>query len=107
MAATETGTFKNFIDGEAVAPAEDSPRGRAGAPAEGATMDVVNPADGQVMAQAPDSGTEDVERAVKAARAAFAGWSGTTPGERSLALLQFADAVEARGDELAELEARN
>jgi betaine-aldehyde dehydrogenase len=95
MAATETGTFKNFIDGESVAAAE------------GATMDVVNPADGQVMAQAPDSGAEDVERAVRAARAAFDGWSGTTPGERSLALLRLADAIEERGDEIAELEARN
>jgi betaine-aldehyde dehydrogenase len=97
MAATETGaeTFHNFIDGESVAAAS------------GSTMDVVNPADGQVMAQAPDSGAEDVDRAVKAARAAFAGWSQTTPGERSLALLKFADALEAHGDELAELEARN
>src|SRR3954466_10925246 len=95
MAATETGTFNNFIDGEAVAP-----------PA-GATMDVVNPADGQVMAQAPDSGAEDVERAVRAARAAFDGWANATPAERSLALLRLADALEERGDEIAELEARN
>ena len=70
-------------------------------------MDVVNPATGEVMAQAPDSTTEDVERAVKAARAAFDGWSNTTPGERSLALLKLADALEEHGDEIAELEARN
>ena len=95
MAATETGTFNNFIDGESAAPAE------------GRTMDVVNPATGEVMAQAPDSTTEDVERAVKAARGAFDGWSNTTPGERSLALLKLADALEEHGDELAELEARN
>src|SRR4051812_31156486 len=95
MAATQTGTFNNFIDGESVGAAS------------GATSDVINPADGQVMAQAPDSGAEDVERAVRAARAAFDGWANTTPGERSLALLKLADAVEARGDELAELEARN
>ena len=95
MAATETGTFNNFIDGESAAPAE------------GRTMDVVNPATGDVMAQAPDSTTEDVERAVKAARGAFDGWSNTTPGERSLALLKLADAIEEHGDELAELEARN
>src|SRR3954462_15721429 len=95
MAATETGTFKNFIDGESVAAAE------------GATMDVVNPADGQVMAQAPDSGAEDVERAVRAARPAFEGGAAPPPGERSLALLRLADAIEERGDEIAELEARN
>src|SRR3954468_23811815 len=95
MAATETGTLHNFIDGESVAAAS------------GGTMDVINPADGQVMAQAPDSATEDVERAVRAARAAFETWGNTTPGERSTALLKLADALEARGDELAELEARN
>src|SRR3954467_3273519 len=97
MAATETGaeTFNNFIDGESV-PA-----------AEGRTSDVLNPADGEVMAQAPDSGAEDVERAVAAARAAFDGWSNATPGERASALLKLADAIEARGDEIAELEARN
>jgi betaine-aldehyde dehydrogenase len=95
MAATQTGTFNNFIDGESVAAAS------------GGTTDVINPANGEVMAQAPDSGAEDVERAVKAARAAFDGWANTTPGERSLALLKLADAVEARGDEFAELEARN
>src|SRR3954466_6920398 len=95
MAATETGTFNNFIDGESVAAAA------------GATMDVINPATGEVMAQAPDSGAEDVERAVAAARAAFNGWANTIPRERSLALPRLADAIEARGDEIAELEARN
>ena len=39
--------------------------------------------------------------------AAFDGWSNTTPGERSLALLKLADAIEEHGDEIAELEARN
>jgi betaine-aldehyde dehydrogenase len=97
MAATGTGseTFDNFIDGESVAPAD------------GRVADVLNPADGSVMAQAPDSSAEDVDRAVKAARTAFDGWANTTPGERSLALLRIADVLEAHGDELAELEARN
>src|SRR4051794_940087 len=95
MAATETGTLNNFIDGESVAAAT------------GATNDVINPATGEVMAQAPDSAAEDVERAVRAARAAFDGWSTTTPAERSLALLKLADAIEERGDEIAELEADN
>src|SRR6201999_244292 len=53
------------------------------------------------------STAEDVDRAVKAARSAFDGWANTTPGERSLALLKLADALEEHGDELAELEARN
>jgi betaine-aldehyde dehydrogenase len=95
MAATGTGTFNNFIDGESVAAAE------------GGTIDVLNPADGKTFAQAPDSSAEDIDRAVKAARGAFDGWSNTIPSERSLALLRLADAIEARGDEIAELEARN
>jgi betaine-aldehyde dehydrogenase len=92
---TESQTFKNFIDGESV----DS--------AGGGTDAVVNPATGETFAQAPASGAEDVERAVGAARAAFDGWSNTTPGERALALLKIADAIEARGDEIARLEAIN
>ena len=96
MAATDTQTFNNFIDGESVAAAEGRTTRRASTPPTG-----------ESMAQAPDSTSEDVDRAVKAARAAFEGWSNTTPGERSLALLKLADAIEAHGDELAELEARN
>ncbi len=95
MAATDTRTFNNFIDGESVAASG------------GGTSDVINPATGEVMAQAPDSGAEDIERAVKAARAAFDGWGNTTPAERATALLKLADAIEERGDEIAELEARN
>src|SRR3954452_12984569 len=97
MAATETGakTFNNFIDGESV-PA-----------AEGRTSEVLNPADGKTMANAPDSTAEDVERAVKAARSAFDGWSNATPATRAEALLKLADAIEEHADELAELEARN
>jgi betaine-aldehyde dehydrogenase len=68
---------------------------------------VLNPATGEAIAQAPDSTDADVDRAVAAARRAFDGWMGTTPQERSLALLKLADAVEEHADELAELEARN
>jgi betaine-aldehyde dehydrogenase len=76
-------------------------------PADGRTSDVLNPATGEVMEQAPDSGAEDIDRAVAAARGAFAGWAGTTPGERAHALLKIADALEAAGDEIAEIEAKN
>jgi betaine-aldehyde dehydrogenase len=90
-----TPTLRNFIDGAFADPAE------------GATTAVLNPATGEEIARAPDSSREDVDRAVAAARAAFDGWMNTTPAERSRALLKLADAVEAHGDELAELEARN
>jgi betaine-aldehyde dehydrogenase len=94
--ATATQTFKNFIDGESVDPAE------------GRTEAVVNPATGEEIAQAPSSTQEDVDRAVKAARAAFeGGWGTSTPAERSLAILKLADALEERADEIAELESAN
>ena len=49
----------------------------------------------------------DVDRAVAAAaRAPSTAGRATTPGERALALLRLADALEEHGDELAELEAR-
>src|SRR5436190_419740 len=74
----------------------------------GATDSVVNPATGEEIAQVASSTQADVDRAVTAARAAFdAGWSTATPGERSLALLKLADAIEERADELAQLEAAN
>jgi betaine-aldehyde dehydrogenase len=98
VAATETDaqTLQNFIDGEPAAPVE------------GRTEPVVNPATGETIAHAPLSGREDVDRAVKAARNAFAnGWANTTPAERSLALLKIADAIEARADEIARAEAIN
>jgi betaine-aldehyde dehydrogenase len=88
-------TLKNFIDGEFVDPAE------------GQTEPVLNPATGEVIAHAPLSSAADVERAVAAARHAFPAWSTATPGERSLALLKLADAVEAHAEELSELEADN
>src|SRR3954465_11341075 len=97
MAATETGaeTFNNFIDGESVPAAAGRP------------SDVLNPADGKAMASAPDSSGEDVERAVKAARAAFDGGSNATPPTPPEAPPKPADAIEEHSEELAELEARN
>jgi len=94
--STTTAPLQNFIDGEFVASAG------------GATDSVLNPATGEEIAQVASSTQADVDRAVKAARAAFdAGWSTATPGERSLALLRIADAIEERADEIAQLEAAN
>jgi betaine-aldehyde dehydrogenase len=88
-------TLRNFIDGESV---EGS---------GGETMAVLNPATAQELWRAPVSTAEDVDRAVKAARGAFAGWSNTTPAERSAALLALAGALEEHGEEIARLEALN
>jgi betaine-aldehyde dehydrogenase len=95
IVATATSTLQNFIDGEFVDPAE------------GQTEPVLNPATGEVIAQAPLSTAADADRAVKAATAAFEEWSVTTPGERAAALLKLADAIEEHADELAELESDN
>jgi betaine-aldehyde dehydrogenase len=92
---TEVTTYRNFIDGDLV----DA--------AEGGTDPVINPATGEVMAYAPSSTEEDVNRAVAAAKAAFDGWANATPAERSLALLKIADAIEERADEFADIESPN
>jgi betaine-aldehyde dehydrogenase len=92
--ATATKTrLQNFIDGEFV----DA--------AEGQTEEVLNPATGEVIAEMPLSGEEDVNRAAAAARRAFPAWAATTPGERAAALLKLADLVEEHAEELADLEA--
>jgi betaine-aldehyde dehydrogenase len=93
--AIELSTLKNFIDGEFV----DSVNGE--------TEPILNPATGEKMAEAPVSDPQDVDRAVRAARNAFDGWATTTPGERALALLKLADAIEDHAEELSELEAAN
>jgi betaine-aldehyde dehydrogenase len=79
--------------------------GKFAAPANGEMEDVVNPANGEVIARAPLSGAEDVDRAVVAARKAFDTWGNTTPAERAGMLLKLADAFEDRAEEIADLEA--
>jgi len=72
-----------------------------------ARLPVVDPSTGEVFADAPRSGREDVDLAVRAAAEAFPGWRRATPAERSLALLRIADAVERRGEELVRAECQN
>ncbi|MEU7860832.1 gamma-aminobutyraldehyde dehydrogenase [Nonomuraea sp. NPDC049141] len=76
-------------------------------PLDGESAPVLDPATGRTIAHAPRSWPADVDRAVAAAGAAFPGWAATTPGERALALLKLADAIEEHGAELAELESAN
>jgi betaine-aldehyde dehydrogenase len=74
---------------------------------DGRTSEVVDPSTGEAYVQAPVSGTADVDAALRTAAAAFETWRDTTPAERSLALLRFADAIEARTEDLVEAESRN
>ena len=87
-------TLPNFIDGESLA-------------SDGETEPILNPASGEEMALAANSTPADVDRAVRAARAAFETYSRSTPAERSQLLLKLADLVEEHGEELARLEALN
>jgi betaine-aldehyde dehydrogenase len=88
-------TFHNIIGGEAQLSAD------------GATMDVVNPATGEVYATAPNSSPVDVDKACQAAGAAFETWRWTTPSERQRALLKLADVIEANAEELVAIESEN
>ncbi|HWM88714.1 MAG TPA: aldehyde dehydrogenase family protein [Kofleriaceae bacterium] len=72
--------------------------------AGGGTLPVVNPHDGQVLAQVAEAQAEDVDRAVAAARRAFPGWSRTAAAERGRLLHALADRIAERGEELAQLE---
>jgi len=84
--------------------------GQSVAAADGATFDVVNPADGRVIANAPLGGHEDVDRAVAAARAAFddpKGWSRWAAGKRGRSLAKLAQLIKDHSEELARLESRN
>ncbi|MGO8873777.1 MAG: gamma-aminobutyraldehyde dehydrogenase [Acidimicrobiales bacterium] len=87
--------IRNFIGGASVE-AKD-----------GLTYGLVDPTTGEEYTRAPRSQRVDVDEAYRAAEDAFGTWSRTTPSQRSLALLKFADALEARSDELADVECRN
>ncbi len=75
--------------------------------ADGATMDVLNPATGQTIAQVPACTAADVDAAVDAAKEALPEWLDSTPGERAALLLELATILEANAEELAEIESRN
>src|SRR5436309_13235433 len=86
-----------YINGEFV-----EPRGRA-------RIDVIDPSSSEVIAQVPDASEDDVDRAVRAARAAFdeGPWKDSTAQDRGRVLFKLADIVRSRASELAELETRN
>ncbi|MEU0088453.1 aldehyde dehydrogenase family protein [Streptomyces sp. NPDC006274] len=63
---------------------------------------VVNPADEQVIAHVPAGTVEDVDAAVRAARAAFPAWAATPPAERARLLGLLRDELARRAEEIAE-----
>ncbi len=88
-------TLQNFVDGAYV----QSHAAEA--------LDVVEPATGIKYATAPISTTAEVHAAFKSAERAFEVWGQSTPGERQLALLRIADAIEARSEEIVSVESRD
>lgn len=71
----------------------------------GRHFETLNPATGQPFARVSAAGVEDVEIAVRAARAALSGpWGSMKPSERGALLLRLADLIRRDQDELAEIE---
>jgi phenylacetaldehyde dehydrogenase len=74
--------------------------------ASGKTLPVYNPATGEVMAHVPEAESEDVDRAVRAARRAFdeGPWSKMSPSQRGRLISKLADLLEQNLEEFAEIE---
>jgi 1-pyrroline dehydrogenase len=87
--------YKNFVGGEWV----DA--------VEGETMEVLNPATGDVIAEVPRGTQADVDRAVAAANEALPDWLEKTPKDRMELLLKLADLMDEHAEELAQLESLN
>ncbi|MDE8565033.1 CoA-acylating methylmalonate-semialdehyde dehydrogenase [Anoxybacillus rupiensis] len=91
LVRNETAVLKNFINGKWV----DS----SGAE----TLEVPNPATGEVLARVPISTKEDVERAVQAAKKAFASWKNTPVPKRARIMFKFHHLLTEHHEELARL----
>jgi betaine-aldehyde dehydrogenase len=74
--------------------------------AEGEQTPLLDPSTGEEIAQVDLAGPAEVDRAVAAARRAFASWSATTPSERSALLQRWATLLEERAEDLALVETR-
>ena len=85
---------KFFIGGQWVAPSTQE------------TIDVHNAGTGEVMGRVPAGGEKDIDTAVAAARAALDGWSQTPVDKRAEFLEKISAGLKARGEELAQLIAR-
>jgi betaine-aldehyde dehydrogenase len=87
--------FENFVGGQYRQARSDE------------RMDIFDPATGAAYATAAVSDASDVAEAYDSAEKAFEVWSQSTPGERQLALIRIADAMEARADEIGAVESRD
>ncbi len=94
---SEVKTYQLFINGESVA--SNSKK----------TIPVFDPSTEEIIAQVPDANSDDVNRAVAAAKAAFedGSWATTTPQERGRVLFRLAEKIRQNAAMLAEIECRN
>jgi len=67
------------------------------------TLDVINSTTEEVMATIPAGDATDVDRAVKAAKAAFPAWSQTSVQDRAKFLTRINEGLSARADEVANI----
>ncbi len=81
--------YKNLIDGEMVD--------------NGEWLDVLNPANEQVVGRVPACGKDELDRAVAAARRAFKTWKKTSQEERQQVVQGIAAAIKDNADELYRL----
>ena len=67
------------------------------------SIDVINPATEEIWGRVADADAEDVDRAVKAAHAAFKrpGWSDLSAAQRAEYMVKFANALDARSEKMA------
>ncbi|QFT76674.1 aldehyde dehydrogenase family protein [Erythrobacter sp. THAF29] len=81
--------YKNLINGEMIDTGE--------------WLDVVNPANEEVIGQVPACGADELDKAVAAARAAFKTWKNTSFEERQAACMAISGAIKENADELYRL----
>ncbi|MEQ3549570.1 aldehyde dehydrogenase family protein [Pseudonocardia nematodicida] len=93
MTVTEIATGDAHLIGDDWVPAAD-----------GRTIDVLDPATGEVVGRVPRGSASDVDSAATAAAAAFPAWRDTSATERGRLLLRWAELVEAHAGELDRLE---
>ena len=75
--------------------------------AGGATVPTVDPATNRTIADVSAAQAEDVDRAVRAARAAFPAWRDLDPDKRARLMLRLAELIESERDYLAQVESHD
>jgi len=88
--ASKYGRLKNYVNGEFT-------------DISGRTMSVISPLDGTLLAEMPCSTSQDLDQAVKAARAAFPSWSRTPIKERVQVFYRYRHLLEKHTQDLAAL----